>query len=453
MSHYLNNILTKTITENKYNIRNSYELKNKLNQTTLQPDDIMVSFDIISMYERIPTKLVYKSLQKRWNTIEQHTPIPWNVFQAMVKICIEDGKYLMFDNKFYKQKDGLTIGGSVSGILADFVITDLLDNAIEKSGFEPTLLVKYVDDTLAFLPKEEMENFFNILNGEQCEIQFTVEVEEDMKIPYLDMIIQRNKKQQITTSYYQKKTSKNRLLNFNSAHPSTQKTGMAYGTISRILTLTSDINRGTAIDMIYNILTMNNYPLNLIKQLINKFDNKNKRQDNKEQKEWIYRSLTYTPHISECLAKLLTSHNKNLRIGYKPEKTIKKIIKSPYTQTTTMDKNNVVYKFKCNDCTGEYIGQTGQKLKNRIKQHKRDYKSKIAKSNSTAAFQHSRDTGHTFDFDNTEILKTEKNLQKRLLLEAININIHKNTSINLKSDIDNLNPSYSQLIKKKKNST
>lgn len=36
----------------------------------------------------------------------------------------------------YKQKDGLAIGGSVSGILADFAITDLLDSAIEKAGFD-----------------------------------------------------------------------------------------------------------------------------------------------------------------------------------------------------------------------------------------------------------------------------------------------------------------------------
>lgn len=456
MSRYLNDILTKAITENKYNVRNSFELKNILNKTTLQPDDVMVSFDIVSMYEKIPAKLVYKSLQKRWTTIEQHTPIPWNDFRTMVKLCIEDGNYITFDNKFYKQMDGLTIGGSVSGILADFVVTDLLDNAIEKSGFEPTLLVKYVDDTLAFLPKEEMENFFNLLNGEHREIKFTVEVEEDKKIPYLDMMIQRTKELQIITNYYQKETSKNRLLNFNSEHPSTQKTGMAYGTISRILTLTSDINRNTAIDKIYNILTMNNYPHNLIKRLINKFEDKNKnkdkRQDNDKEK-WIYRSLSYTPHISESLKQLLTSYDKNLRIGYKPEKTIKKIIKSPYTQTATMDKHNVIYKFKCNDCVGEYIGQTGQKLKNRIKQHKGDHKSKIIKANNTAAFQHSKNTGHTFDFDNTQILKSESNLRKRLILEAININIHKKTTINLKSDIDNLNPSYSQLIENFNNNT
>lgn len=65
MSRYLNEILTKISTGNKYNVKNSFELKVKLDKLSLQPDDIMVSFDIVSMYEKIPTKLVYKSLQKR----------------------------------------------------------------------------------------------------------------------------------------------------------------------------------------------------------------------------------------------------------------------------------------------------------------------------------------------------------------------------------------------------
>lgn len=195
---------------------------------------------------------------------------------------------------------------------------------------------------------------------------------------------------------------------------------------------------------------MNNYPHNLIKQLIKKFDNRNnnsKQEGSKEEKTWNYRSMVYAPQISEKLHQLLNRYDENLRIGYKPDKTIRRIIKSPYLPVQKMDKHNIIYKFKCNDCEGEYIGQTGQKLKNRIKQHKGDHKSKIIKTNNTAAFQHSKQTGHTFDFENTQILKTEKNLQKRLILEAVNININKKTSINLKSDIDNLNPTYSQLIK------
>lgn len=166
----------------------------------------------------------------------------------MIKFCINEGNYVTYNNKYYQQIDGLTIGGSVSGILADFVVTDLLDSVITKAGFDPTLLVKYVDDTLVFMPKEEVENFFNLLNEEDKSIKLTVEIEEENKIPYLDMMMHRTKNHGIVTEYYQKPTSKNRLLNNLSEHPFIQKRSVAYGTIHRILTLSSPEYRKPAIE-------------------------------------------------------------------------------------------------------------------------------------------------------------------------------------------------------------
>ena len=119
----------------------------------------------------------------------------------MIKFCIEKTNQVTHNDHIFKQKDGLTIGGCVSGILADFVITDILDSAIEKAGFEPTLLVKYVDDNLAFIPREEMENFYNILNGEDKSIQFTYELEDNNQIPYLDMMVQRTPEHRILINY------------------------------------------------------------------------------------------------------------------------------------------------------------------------------------------------------------------------------------------------------------
>lgn len=69
----------------------------------------------------------------------------------MIKFCVDETNYASYIGHIFKQRDGFTIGGCVSGILADCVISDLLDSAVQKSGFDPTLLVKYVDNTLAFL--------------------------------------------------------------------------------------------------------------------------------------------------------------------------------------------------------------------------------------------------------------------------------------------------------------
>ena len=86
--------------------------------------------------------------------------------------------------------------------------TDLLDSAVEKSGFDPTLLVKYVDGALAFISKDELEKFLTILNSENKSIQFTCEFEDDRKIANLAMSLQRTIHNRVHTQFYQKPTSK-----------------------------------------------------------------------------------------------------------------------------------------------------------------------------------------------------------------------------------------------------
>lgn len=54
-----------------------------------------------------------------------------------------------------------------------------------------------------------------------------------------------------------------------------------------------------------------------------------------------------------------------------------------------------------------------------MKQHKGDHKSKVNHDNNTAAFQNSKSTGHTYDLDNTQILKSGRNLQKKILIIII----------------------------------
>lgn len=121
---------------------------------------------------------------------------------------------------------------------------------------------------------EEVENFFNILNGEKKSIQFTLEMEGGSQIPYLDMVLERTRFHRISTSYYQKPTSKNLLLNFASEHPLIQRTEMAYSIISRILTLTAEKNRPASINKIFDLLKMYGFPGKLVAQRSTNFTKK-----------------------------------------------------------------------------------------------------------------------------------------------------------------------------------
>lgn len=450
LSKYLNQICTRSAPKSRYNIKNSFELVSIIKLTKLQPEDTLVSFDIVSMFTMIPLSLVYKSLQKRWDTISNDTSIPWPFFKEMVKFCLADTNYVAWNGKYFRQKDGLTIGGCCSAIMADFVVTDILESVVEECGYDLTMLVKYVDDILMVVPQDEIENTLMLLNSKHKEIQFTCEIERNGRIPYLDIEIIKGNGGTLTTNFYQKPTSSNRLLNWDSAHPKIQKSSMAYGYISRVLTLSSKQYHYDNLSRIYEVLLSNGYPFQLIKSLISKFVRRKSNfvEQDDDKTAYRYKGMMYVNQLSENLRKLFIRFDPELRIGYKPSKTMDSITKIRNGIIQPGDNFGVVYSFGCNDCDGIYIGQTGQFLKNRIKQHKSDSKSKtiFTKTNTTAAVQHMLNTGHKFNFDGVKVLAKQQQLNKRLVLETLHINSQRSKSVNLKADIDNMNPVYSQVL-------
>jgi hypothetical protein len=89
----------------------------------------------------------------------------------------------------------------------------------------PTVLEEYVLATL---------------NSINPKIQFTLELEREKKIPFLDIELIHEDNGSIKTRWYKKPIAIGRLLNYESCHPMSQKIGSAYGFINRVLSLTND---------------------------------------------------------------------------------------------------------------------------------------------------------------------------------------------------------------------
>lgn len=495
ITKYIHDILKPVTENNKYNVRNSYDLKSKLNSTTLTNDEIIASLDVVAMYESIPLSLVYQSIKNNWLEISKHTQIPANTFINMVKFCIEETNYMLFNSKIYKPKSGIAIGSCVSPIIADLVMTDILNSAVHELGYDPILLVKYVDDILIIAPKDEIENTLTVFNNINESIKFTIEYEDENSINYLDMKIIRSNNHKIKTDFYQKPTSKGRILNWKSNHPYFQKENTAMGLISRALKLSSECFWKTNIDIVKRLLTKNNYPNNLIESLVKKVINQQKLLPSRstqtslpdlhiqqtqetspildnlqtqslnqqttntlpvteiassEPKAIKYIGVNYENKLTENIGKLFRKYSPNMNIGYRPTKTIRNTQRSKKDPIPKMCKSGVVYSLKCKGCSKVYIGQTGQKLQNRITQHKSDLRNKqkiiAKKKNSTGALQHTINTNHVFNYEQPTILGTETNWSKRLTLEMLYIVNEGENAVNLKSDIEALDSTYTQLL-------
>ncbi|XP_065369064.1 uncharacterized protein LOC135961492 [Calliphora vicina] len=236
LSKYIGTIL-RNIVSPKYNIQNSVELKRKLESVSLENDDIMVSFDVVSLFTNIPIHLAIRNILDKWKTLKEHTAIPRQTFLEILQFCLTDNNYLTFDNKFYHQTYGMPMGNPLSPTIANIVLDTLLDDVIDElraDNIEIKFITKYVDDLFAIIRKSDEEKILGTMNVYHNRIQFTMGRGRNMSIPYLDInIIKDNGR--IRTNWYTKPTSSGRMVNFNSTQPLKMKISTATNLIRKVL--------------------------------------------------------------------------------------------------------------------------------------------------------------------------------------------------------------------------
>jgi hypothetical protein len=101
-----------------------------------------------------------------------------------------------------------------------------------------------------------------------------------------------------------------------------------------------------------------------------------------------------------------------------------------------------VYKIKCLECGGAYIGQTGRKFRSRYKEHIRDIRSN---KENTGYSHHILNTGHTYGTleDTLQVVKIQNKGPHLNILERFHIYKESKTGLILNDTyIDQYNPLF-----------
>jgi len=237
-------------------------------------------------------------------------------------------------------------------------------------------------------------------------------------------------------------------LNFQSNHPTTQKIGVIYGLIDKVIKLSNSKYHQTNIENVIKILLKNGYPLTFIFKHINhrikhltQVTKNNTKNNGKPKRE----GYLVTPHIKSIATNLKHIGKKyNLNIIHSCKNKLSKFITTEKDHINKMKQNNVVYKIKCKDCDANYVGQTKRQLQTRIKEHRTDINKKSGLPSVIST--HRLSQKHDFDWDNVKILDKEPSYKKRLTSEMIHIKIQHN-NINKQTDTDAFPDTYLHIIK------
>jgi hypothetical protein len=144
----------------------------------------------------------------------------------LLEVCLRT-TYFQVGDKLLQQKDGMAMGSSLLPIVSNIYMEHFERLALDWAQHKPPLWFRYIDDTFVVWPHatEQIQTFLRNLTSLKPAIHFTMEIESDGAIPFLDVLDIR-KETTLVTKVYRKPTNTGRYLSFNSNHPPHVKRGL-----------------------------------------------------------------------------------------------------------------------------------------------------------------------------------------------------------------------------------
>jgi hypothetical protein len=425
----ITNIITKELMYiPNHTINDSIELTRELNGLAVTETHILASFDIVNLYANVPILETIDALKQILLEICHDNEDRQNIAN-IVKHNLEQN-FCQFNNEIYKLEDGIPMGSPSSKFLADIILNKIENKHIlnTKNPYCKyiTKWLRYVDDTLIIWngSLQQIREFHNYLNNLHPTIKFTLEIENNQRINFLDLtIIKDTNNNKLNYEIYRKPTNSGTIIPYQSQHDYKQKLSSFHALINRAFKIPMDDDkRQIELNIIKQLANENGFPMKQINNIIKKqkirtnFSNLIDTQSTELLNDKTYRKINfYNNNINNAIRNTLKKQK--IIPVYKCTHTLKNILNNAKPKTNILNKSGV-YSISCDDCGATYIGETGRKLETRLKEHTR-------KNNLSSNFyKHLLFNNHTFNIENNNfkiLHTTNSKTKKQEILEMLEI--------------------------------
>ena len=247
------------------------------------------------------------------------------------------------------------MGSPVSVVVAEIVMQHVEERALATCRQTIPLWLRYVDDTFTAVYKDEIDAFHDHLNEQNADMQFTKEIEENGKLPFLDCLVSRDNNE-LRATVYRKPTHTDRLLD-ESSYNSTSHKATTIKTLTRRAQLVCDTPDSLRDENKYfeRVFHLNNYNADFIRRNIYRPTEAGATNRNPTPVTTV--TIPYIKGTSETISRILQPYN--IRVAHKPTTTLRQLL------------TNVKDRDEPNNCQASYIGETGRNLNTRLTEHKR----------------------------------------------------------------------------------
>ena len=384
----------------------------------------MASLDVDSLFTNIPLdETIDICVNNLYNDNENPPNIPKHDFRNLLNIATKES-FFMFNNKYYKQLDGVAMGFPLGPALANIFMCSFERKWLRDcpNDFKPVFYRRYVDDIFAlFSSPDHADKFKEYLSSKHPNINFSIEKEEDSCLPFLNVNIFREN-EKVATNVYRKKIFSGVYTNFKSFIPETYK-----------IDLIKSLLFHHEIDKLKSILYKSSYPRDLIDKCIKEF--LDKIQTPKPVVSTVPKNelIITLPYLGKLSLQIRTRINRimkhkllycNVQFVFQTKCKISNFLTFK-DKISSVLRSGIAYKFQCGSCNAIYYGKTKRHFKvrmcERLGTSARTGK-RIKGDDDSAIKEHLLFYNHTPDFEDFSILATNNNDFKVTLMESILIN-------------------------------
>ena len=305
------------------------------------------------------------------------------------------------------------MGNSLSPFLSEIFLSRFEEQLSSNNNF-PRFWRRYVDDVFAVVPTRQARSTLDWLNSsEYTSLQFTMEIEEENKLPFLDVMTTKLDDGTLNFKPYRKPSSSLRTITNDSNHDQRQKT-MAYHSLAhRLVNLPmtpGDFKEEER--LIFHTGDVNGFPKTTIRQIVDKHKRKRRLADvtsltpitvaeENDQEKTVWGRLSYDSNISRGVKPLMKRFN--VRLAHRSQK-LRSHFKSPKDPTPDKNKSGI-YEISCGEvgCQQKYVGQTKRSIITRFKEHVRNFRDLDEEKSAVA--KHMMNERHVFDETQLRLLK------------------------------------------------
>lgn len=331
-------------------------------------------------------------------------------YAELLEHCLTSG-YLVWNGEFYMQVDGVAMGSPVSPVVADIFMEDFEERALRTAPVPPSFYKRYVDDTFAILPSSGITAFLDHLNSIHNNIQFTMELEADCSLAFLDVLVIRNPNGTLGHTVYRKKTHTDRYLNGESHHHPCQLSTVGKSLLQRAHRICDKDHLPAELQHVRRVLRENKLQVPRLRR---------RGRVKPATVERVPAILPFVRGVTDKIGSILK--RASINTYYKPPRKIHQFMRSVKDRIPLQEAG--VYQLDC-ECGSSYIGQTKRSIAERVKEHIADVKHK--RSSRSAVAEHTLSgTNHFIHFDKVKVLAREDRFFPRMIREAIEIRRHPN---------------------------